>query len=63
MGKRNPLNDTAAIDTLKGKNPGLKVLAAFGGWNLNAGFSEAADSGDMSALALKIVTFRQENHL
>jgi hypothetical protein len=41
----------------------MKVLAAFGGWNLDAGFSEAADSKDMSDLAQKIVTFRQENHL
>ena len=41
----------------------MKVLAAFGGWNLDPGFSEAADSGDMSSLAAKIVDFREKNHL
>ena len=63
MGKPNPFNNTLNIDKLKDDNPSMKVLVAFGGWNLDAGFSGAADSGDMSALAQRIVTFRQENHL
>jgi len=41
----------------------MKVLAAFGGWNLDPGFSEAADTGDMSSLAARIVKFRGDNHL
>ena len=63
MGIANPFNNIVAIDKLKKDNPGMKVLAAFGGWNLDAGFSEAADRGDMSSLAAKIVQFRRENHL
>jgi GH18 family chitinase len=51
------------MDAFKKEHPGMKVLAAFGGWNLDAGFSEAADSGDMSSLATKIVQFRNVTHL
>jgi GH18 family chitinase len=55
--------NVTAMDAFKKENPGMKVLAAFGGWNLDAGFSEAADSRDMSSLATKIVHFRNVTHL
>jgi len=51
------------MDDFKKDSPGMKVLAAFGGWNLDAGFSEAADSGNMSTFAAKLVQFRRDNHL
>ena len=41
----------------------MKVLAAFGGWNLDAGFSKAANTGDMAPLAEQIVKFKSDNNL
>lgn len=41
----------------------MKVSAAFGGWGLDAGFSKAANGGDMQPLAEQMVKFRNDNHL
>jgi GH18 family chitinase len=59
----NVTTNESAMDAFKKEHPGMKVLAAFGGWNLDVGFSEAADSGDMSSLATKMVQFRNDTHL
>ena len=63
MNVTDPASNETAIDAFKKENPGMKVLAAFGGWNLDAGFSVAADSGNMSSLAAKIVQFRKDTQL
>jgi hypothetical protein len=41
----------------------MKVMAAFGGWNLDAGFSKAANTSDMAPLAKAIVNFRRDHAL
>lgn len=50
--------DKTTVDALKKANSELKVLAAFGGWALDVGFSKAAASGSMETLAQQIVDFK-----
>jgi GH18 family chitinase len=60
--KPNPFSK-ATVSGLKQQYPELKVLAAFGGWNLDFGFADNAASGTMLPLAERIVKFRADNGL
>lgn len=58
----NPFSK-ATVTGFKALYPELKVLAAFGGWNLDYGFAQNAATGNMLPLAERIVKFREDNGL
>jgi GH18 family chitinase len=54
---------SATVDQLKAVKPDLKVVGAFGGWNLDSGFAKAASEGKIEELAQAIVDFKDDNKL
>ena len=44
-------------------DPGVKVMAAFGGWGQDLEFPEAAATGSMEVLASKMIQFVEDYDL
>lgn len=52
--------DSSTVGALKANAPGVKVMAAFGGWGVDDGFRTAAQAANIATFVSSCVSFVQE---